>query len=80
MSKIFNWLICEDIKREKKDRLEEVENYRKSIDSQPSTTNRGLVILTKNIIELNYSATKYSRALIILTVGLVILTLVMMFK
>lgn len=79
MRKIIDWLIFKDIKKK-------AEEQKKNIDgtapknAQPGNTYNALNVLTKCVINLNYSTSKYSRIIIFLTIVLAVLTVLMIFR
>ena len=71
---IIKWLFCKDIKENDERRQKEIDNYHAS--GSPINLEKGIKLLMKNIADLNYSTTKYSRILIILTIVIVAFTIV----
>jgi len=75
---IIEWLTFKDIKKDSLYEQLKIDTYNPI--GSPINLEKGIKMLIENIIDLNYSTIKYSRALILLTMLIIVLTLIMAFK
>ncbi len=75
MNKIFDWLLCKDIKKENESSKKELSGFIPL--GKPQNLEKGIKMLIDKMIDLDYSTSKYSRILVILTIIIAILTVLM---